>query len=117
MKRKILIVDDDATILDAFKMAFEDEGFEVQASTNGKPIDKINGERPDVVLLDIMLSGEDGRDLARKVREKDPSKDMTVILVSAMGDVKDSALAAGADYFLPKPVDLDRLIDLASTSS
>ena len=115
MNKKILVVDDDTTILSALKMALEDEGFDVMAHPDGKIINELNGaNHPDVVVLDIMLAGEDGRDLAKKIKSKD--KQIPVIMISAMADAKASALKAGADYFLPKPFDLDELLDTAENA-
>lgn len=113
MKRRILIIDDDAGILQAFRLAFEEEGFNVEAAQSGRPLVERHGECPDVVLLDIMLGEEDGRKLARRVKQNPQWNDTRLILMSAMGDAKESALAAGADYFVAKPVDLDDLIELA----
>ncbi|HSH31090.1 MAG TPA: response regulator [Candidatus Saccharimonadales bacterium] len=112
MKKQILVIDDDITILHALQMAFEEEGYEVEASPNGKPVESLNGYAPNVVLLDIMLAGEDGRKLAKKIRAKYPDKP-TIIMISAMADAKASALKSGADHFVAKPLDLDQLVELA----
>ncbi|MBW3538542.1 response regulator transcription factor [Candidatus Parcubacteria bacterium] len=112
MKKRILVIDDDITILQALQMTFEDEGYEVEASPNGKPVESINGYQPNVVLLDIMLAGEDGRKLAKKIRSKFPDKP-TIIIISAMADAKESALKSGADHFVAKPFDLDHIVELA----
>lgn len=111
MKKRILIIDDDTSILSALKMIFEEEDYMVDASTDGSPLGEINGYAPDLVLVDLMLQGEDGRDLVKNLKSKRGS--IPVIMYSAMSDAESSALSSGADYFLAKPFDLNRLIDVA----
>ena len=67
-------------------------------------------ELPDLLLLDIWMSGEDGRDICKKLKQSELTKNIPVIMVSASKDIKESALAAGADDFLAKPFEMNELL-------
>lgn len=109
--KKILIIDDDAAILDVMKLILELENFQVIPSLDGGIIAKIKSIKPDVVLLDIWLGGEDGRDIARNLKKDSRTQFIPIIMISASKDMEASAKAAGADDFIPKPFAIDDLID------
>lgn len=114
MNKKIAIVDDDASILEAVQIVFQMEGYDVLTNTSGRDaIKKIPEFVPHVVLLDVLLSGEDGRDIVRKLKSSSATKSVPVIMFSANPNVEDSAKEAGADAFIAKPFDINELINLA----
>lgn len=108
--RKILVVDDDPSILDAISMLLEDEGYYVDTSTDGKRITSMKENLPDLFLLDIWMSGIDGRDICRYLKSKHQTKEIPVIMISATKDAGVSALQAGADDFIAKPFEMDELL-------
>ncbi len=108
---KVLIADDDAAIVDAIAILLEDEGYLVAIVTNGDVVQEAQRETPDVVLLDIWMSGQDGRDVCRQLKGNPATSATPVIVVSANPDVAKLARAAGADDFLAKPFDLDDLLE------
>jgi len=112
MKRMILVIDDDQAILDAISLALERAGYDVQASTNGRCLLEIsNKQMPDLILLDILLSGEDGRELCTQLKEREETRHIPVILCSAhfSGDV--ITYFTGASTFLPKPFHVHELLE------
>jgi DNA-binding response OmpR family regulator len=111
MKNKILIIDDDFDIQEAIKALLEDEGYSVQ--TSDKPLDLKSREPknlPDLILLDILLSGNDGRDYARQLKSDDQLKKIPIIMLSAHPSARISATQGGADEFLEKPFDIADLL-------
>ncbi|WP_221452840.1 response regulator [Mucilaginibacter sp. FT3.2] len=108
--KKIMIADDDPGIIDAVEMLLEFEGYEVTSTVDGSAVLNMKEKLPDLLLLDIWMSGEDGRDICKKLKHELTTKNMPVIMISASRDVKASALAAGADDFLAKPFEMDELL-------
>jgi DNA-binding response OmpR family regulator len=108
--KKIMIADDDPGIVDAVGMLLEFEGYEVTSTVDGTTVLDMKEELPDLLLLDIWMSGENGRDICKKLKKDELTKDIPVIMISASRDVRDSAIAAGADDFLAKPFEMDELL-------
>jgi CheY-like chemotaxis protein len=111
MAKKILVADDDPAILDALQMMLELEGYEVETSIDGETIYKMEKNFPDLLLLDIWMSGQDGRDICKYLKKDPITKDIPIILVSASRDIMQSAKDAGADDFIAKPFEMDTLLD------
>ncbi|MBA2285237.1 MAG: response regulator [Ktedonobacteraceae bacterium] len=110
MTKKILVVDDDEEILEAIQIALEMEGYAVKTSVNGDCFQHLNGDLPDLILLDILLTGEDGRDLCQQLKRREETRHIPVILCSAhfSGDL--ITYLSGASTFLPKPFEVDELL-------
>ena len=70
MEKRILVVDDEQGILKVVQAILEDEGYSVQTSLDGQCLQNLQGDLPDLILLDIMLGGEDGRDLCAQLKER-----------------------------------------------
>jgi DNA-binding response OmpR family regulator len=109
-QKKIMIADDDPGIVDAVEMILEFEGYEVTSTVDGTTVLDMKHELPDLLLLDIWMSGEDGRDICKKLKSMDITKNIPVIMISASRDIKQSAIDAGADDFLAKPFEMTELI-------
>lgn len=107
--KRITVADDDPAILDAVSMMLEMEGYEVSSTLNGNSI-LDHTEVPDAYILDIWMSGADGRELCKILKAKENTKDIPVILISASNDLQKSATYAGADDFLAKPFEIDDLL-------
>ncbi len=106
-----MIADDDPGIVDAVAMLLEFEGYEVSSTVDGSAVLKIKqNDLPDLLLLDIWMSGEDGRDICKKFKAAELTKDIPVIMISASHDIRQSAIIAGADDFLAKPFDMNDLL-------
>jgi CheY-like chemotaxis protein len=109
-KKKIMVVDDDAGIVQALRLILEDEGYAVTAIMDGQTVRDMEGDVPDLLLLDIWMSGVDGRDICRHLKSRDRTRNMPIIICSANRDTQNIAKEAGADEFLTKPFDIDDLL-------
>lgn len=114
MKRKILITDDDEGVQDIFKLIFEKEGYEVEVLGEANKIFENNYTIPDLFLLDRQLSGHDGLNVCKFLKEQPATKDIPVIIVSASPGISKLALQAGANDFIEKPFEKKSLLDIVS---
>ncbi|MDQ2716246.1 MAG: response regulator [Chloroflexota bacterium] len=114
MQKKVLVVDDDKEMLKAIQVNLETEGYLVQTSVNGECFQHLNGSLPDLILLDIVLTGEDGRDLCQQLKQSKETRDIPIVLYSAhfSGDI--ISYLSGASTFLAKPFELHELIAVAA---
>ena len=111
-QKKILVVDDEPDILEFLQIIFEDAGFLVVTTDKGDYLDKLNnGTLPDLVLLDMLLSGKDGREIVKHLKSQERTKHIPVIMFSAHPSAEKTALQAGADDFVEKPFDIDALLE------
>lgn len=110
--KKILVADDDPAIVDSIQMILEMEGYAVDTTVDGETIYKMEKEYPDLLLLDIWMSGEDGRDVCKFLKKSSLTKKIPIIMISASRDVKESAKQAGANDFLAKPFEMEDLLNI-----
>ncbi|WP_158988999.1 PleD family two-component system response regulator [Mucilaginibacter sp. L196] len=108
--KKIMIADDDPGIVDAVEMLLEFEGYDVISTVDGSTVLDMKENLPDLLLLDIWMSGEDGRDICKKLKQEPLTKNIPIIMVSASRDIEESAIEAGADDFLAKPFEMNELL-------
>lgn len=85
-KRRILVADDDPSILEVISLILEDAGYEVTTSVNGETVKKVHGILPDLILLDIWMSGMDGREICKYLRANKKLKHIPVVMISANKD-------------------------------
>lgn len=111
MPKRILIADDDPGILDAISIMLEFEGYEVNCISNCASLLTMETGFPDLLLLDIWMSGTDGRDVCKQLKQKANTSAMPIVMISASKDIECSALQAGADDFLAKPFEMDDLLE------
>lgn len=104
--KKIMIADDDEGILEMMSTMLELEGYDVTAVSDGTGLVDMNENLPDLLLLDIWMSGSDGRDICRQLKQSPHTGHLPILLVSASRDVERSALASGANGFIAKPFDM-----------
>ena len=105
MAEGLLIVEDDARISAALRLALEEEGYDVAEVSSGESaLEQFTLVSPDVVLVDLMLPGITGFEVTRKLRGM---SDVPIVVVSARADTHDvvAGLEAGADDYLTKPVE------------
>ena len=99
----LLVVDDDRALRDRLSRYLMEQGFRVTTVADGQEMDAfLANQTPDVVIMDLMLPGEDGLSLARRLRAQ---RDLPIIMLSARGEDVDRiiGLEVGADDYLPKP--------------
>lgn len=109
---RILVVDDEPDIVRLLTFALQADGYHVIAAKSGSEgLERVRQERPDVVILDVMMPGMDGFEVCNELRSKPDTAGLPIIMLSALGQVSDrvKGLRAGADDYVPKPVNLDEL--------
>jgi adenylate cyclase len=118
MPATILVVDDDPVIQKLLAVNFEMEGYRVVTGGDGEEaLAQVVAERPDVVLLDVMMPKLDGIEVVRRIKADPDTAAIPVLLLSAKAQSKDIAagLEAGADGYITKPFDpLDLLERVAA---
>ncbi len=110
---QILIIDDDADILDALHFVLEDAGYTVKSTQNGEDAENLIQAKtlPELIILDVLLSGKDGRAICRQLKHVDKTNKIPVIMISAHPAVRQSVLEAGADVFISKPFPITVLLE------
>lgn len=111
MARTILIVDDEASILQSLEGILTDEGFEVLIAQSGhEALEKIEEEIPDLVLLDIWMPGKDGIETLTEIKQGYPN--LQVVMMSGHGTIETAVKATkvGAYDFIEKPLSLEKLL-------
>jgi DNA-binding response OmpR family regulator len=109
---KILIIDDDPDIRTVIDILLKKKGHEVEtASRQEEVFDKLQSFDPAVVLLDVLLSGADGRKICKNIKENEKTRHIPVIMFSAHPSAADRISDYGADDFLSKPVNSDLLLE------
>jgi DNA-binding response OmpR family regulator len=111
--RKVIIVDDDRDTREMLTLALTLEGYDVTEAANGlRLISSLHVDRPDLVILDVMMSWIDGFELCRSIKKNEQFKDIPVLFLSARksGDDQRRGLNAGACEYFTKPVQVDKLI-------
>ena len=110
-ERKILVVDDDKRLRDLLQRYLGEQGFVVRTAENAAMMDKsLTRDTFDLIVLDLMLPGEDGLSICRRLHAKEPQQ--AIIMLTAKGDEIDRivGLEMGADDYLPKPFNPRELV-------
>ena len=112
MKTKILLVDDEKDIVEFLEYNLKQEGFEVITAYDGDEALKKISEKPDLVLLDIMMPKLDGYEVCRKIRAKQEFATTPIVFLTAKSAEKDEILGLelGASDFIQKPISPKKLI-------
>lgn len=119
-KQLILVVDDDPDLVESVAMKVESNNFRVAKAYDGiEAWEKIKEERPDLIILDVMMPRKNGYELCDELKKNDQYKDIVVVLLTAVGDAVTTTQYTHfggkttlADDFIPKPIDLDRLMEI-----
>jgi two-component system chemotaxis response regulator CheY len=108
----ILVVDDDDVIVGFVAMALKDEGYDVlQAGNGAAALELTRAHQPGMILLDMKMPVMDGWAFARAYGEK-PGSRAPIVVMTAAADAAERAADVGAEAFLPKPFNLDELLEL-----
>ncbi|XOV80734.1 MAG: phosphate regulon transcriptional regulator PhoB [Aestuariibacter sp.] len=113
MSKKILVVEDETPIRDMIKFVLEQSDFQVvEAEDYDVALNAIHEPYPDIVLLDWMLPGGSGIQIAKKLKQHEHTKDIPIIMLTARGEEEDKVrgLDAGADDYVTKPFSPKELI-------
>ena len=118
--KRILVVDDDPDLVEAVTMKLESEKYQVVKAYDGvEAWKKIKEERPDLIILDVMMPEKNGYRVCEELKKDPKYKDITVILLTAVGEAVPKTQythmdgkTALADEFIPKPIDMDELMEI-----
>ena len=108
---RILVVDDDRAVRDSLRRSLEFNGYTVELASDGaQALQAVEANRPDAMVLDVMMPRVDGLEVARRLRGQ--GDDLPILVLTARDAVSDrvSGLDAGADDYLPKPFALEELL-------
>jgi DNA-binding response OmpR family regulator len=112
-QKKILVVDDEADLVETIRFPLEMEGFNVLVSYNGEDaLNQARKENPDLILLDLMLPKLDGYKVCRLLKFDERYKHIPILMLTAKTQEKDKLLGkeTGADEYITKPFDIDDLM-------
>jgi len=123
-KFKLLVVDDDAALLDELRLLLQMAGYEVTTAANGREaLDLTLRLRPDLIILDVMMPRKDGYTLCDELKKSEEYKGIVIILLTAVTEAISSTnythiggKTTLADDFIPKPIDLDKLMEIVEDS-
>jgi DNA-binding response OmpR family regulator len=108
---KILVVDDDIDILSVMEILLSMKGFDVEVTSKGEnTIAKIESFKPDLILLDVLISGYDGRAICKQLKSDKSTSHIPVIMFSAHPGAAATIAEYGADDFIAKPFDVNNLM-------
>jgi len=108
----ILVVDDDPNARDIVRMYLEAKGYRVSTAADGKEaLAKLEEVRPELVLLDVMMPGMDGWEVARVIKNHPQFASVRLVMLTARSDFTDKqeGLRSGADDYIVKPIRLEEL--------
>jgi DNA-binding response OmpR family regulator len=116
----ILVVDDDPDLVESVSTKLESEGFQVAKAYDGvEAWDRIKDERPQMLILDVMMPRKNGYELCNEIKKDDKFKDITVLLLTAVAEAVPHTTythmdgkSTLADDYIPKPIDLDNLMEI-----
>ena len=112
-KKRILIVDDEPDLVETLEVRLRQEDYECLTAHNGhKGLELARTEKPDLVILDIMLPGMDGYKVSRLLKFQKELKHIPIIMLSARDRDEDRLMGeqTGANYYITKPFSMDKLI-------
>lgn len=113
MSKRILIVDDDSDIVEILSFLLSEAGYETRVLTHGETIfTEIKEFKPNLILMDVMLGGMDGRVICNTIKTDPSTSSLPVILISGTHDLAKSLHLPGApNDFIAKPFNLDHLLE------
>lgn len=110
---RILVVDDDPAVRTMVADVLTAQGYAVRLAEDGfTALRQVQADRPDCVVLDVMMPGIDGHDVLSRIRAADGGGHLPVIMLTAAGDDEQAwrAWTEGVDYFIAKPFEIDDLL-------
>ena len=111
-QKKILVVDDEPDILEFLQELLKLEGYDVAITDKAEYVEKLhNGNLPDLILLDVLLSGKDGREIVKHLKSQEETRSIPMIMFSAHPSAEVTVLAAGADDFVAKPFEIAEILE------
>ena len=119
MKKKVLIVDDESDYVEMLKMRLEANEFDVVCAYDGlEGIEKARSDKPNVILLDVMMPGIDGHEVLKRLKRSHDTAGIPVVMLTAKGESRSilNAQDSGAADYLIKPCESSELLDTINRS-
>lgn len=108
----IILLDDDKDICVMVEAILRFGGYSVQSCSSPDELSRLlTSMRPRLLLMDMLLSGSDGRDICRQLKQEHSVPALRIVMMSAHPDADKSCREAGADDFIPKPFDMDLFLE------
>jgi len=117
VKKRILIVEDTKTIVMVERLMLAGQNYDIDIACNGREgLEKVRSQKPDLVLLDIMMPEMDGIEVCRQLKSSSETRHIPVVMVTTKGEPErvEQAFVAGCDDYLTKPIDKIELISKVS---
>ncbi|MCF8023929.1 MAG: response regulator [Desulfobacteraceae bacterium] len=119
-KKLITVVDDDPDLVEAVCMKLESKNYRVEKAYDGEEaLEKVRAEKPDLLILDVMMPRKNGWVVCEELKNDDTLKDIIVVMLTAVGDAVQSTSYTHhegkttlADDYIPKPIDMDKLMEI-----
>lgn len=114
-KFRILVVEDEESLLKLESILLSLRGYEVTGVTDGaEALEEIGRNRPDLIVLDIMLPGMDGFEVCRRIRENPDTREIQVVMLTAKKSTQDYAkgMECGANAYITKPFKSSKVMDV-----
>ena len=111
--KKVLLVDDEVDFIDVVRVRLEANNFEVIVAYDGEAaLEKVKEDKPDIIILDVMMPKINGFEVCRMLKFDDNYKAIPIIILSALGQQfdREKAVQCGADAYFIKPFDLNLLV-------
>ena len=108
--KHILVIDDNEDILHMLKAMLQMKGYKVSLQLSALDIENnLRNAVPDMIIMDMLLSGADGREVCKILKSNEEFSKIPLLMISAHPNARKDCLAAGADFFLEKPFDMNEL--------
>jgi DNA-binding response OmpR family regulator len=113
-KYHVLVIEDNEDIVIMLKTMLEMKGYQVTTAIDlADPVKLVGDTKPDIVLMDMLLSGSDGREICKLLKAAGPAiSSIPIIMLSAHPNARKECLDAGADHFLEKPFDMMHFFEM-----
>ncbi|HSZ86540.1 MAG TPA: response regulator [Puia sp.] len=116
-KNHILIIEDNEDILTMIEMMLVNQNYRVSKKADGDNLELMIKEiQPDIILMDMLLSGVDGTLVCKQVKENPSTQHIPIIMISALSHGREKSEEAGSDFFLAKPFEMDDLLTTTSAA-
>ena len=114
--KKILLIDDDPDIITVLQLLLKKKGYQVATAYRKEEAYKqVELFRPNLIVLDVLLSGVDGRTICKKLKNTESSKHIPIIMFSAHPSAQKNMEDFGADDFIPKPFESNKILERIET--
>lgn len=108
--KHILVIDDNEDILHMLKAMLQMKGYKVTLQPSALDIvNNLKAAMPDMIIMDMLLSGADGREVCKILKQNEEFSKIPLLMISAHPNARKDCLAAGSDFFLEKPFDMNEL--------